>query len=565
MSPKSIDVELVKNSTDLVSVVQQYVQLKRSGSSWKGLCPFHKEKTPSFYVSPVRGSWKCFGCGRGGDVISFLMEMRNLSFLEVLEELAEASGITFDRSGMERASTGASRGLYGVIAEAQKYYRKCFDGPQGKQARNYLEEREFSGNIAGVEIGYAPGGNTLLEYLRTRGFSVSVMADAGLVITDRGEPYDRFRKRITFPIRDRRGRVVSFGARGFGDAVPKYLNGPETAVYRKGSFLYGYSNAQKGARESGNAILVEGYFDHARLVSSGFTQTVATSGTALTEKQARNLRGMADNIFVCYDGDSAGSKAAVRAAEVLLAQGAYPLLVKLPEGEDPDDFIRKKGSEAFNQLLSSACDPVTFCVSLAGGRVPEGPARIKFAQRLLEVAVASSNPLVEEELQRKVEKVTGYSRTALSRTANTIRDSKVFSMPVRNKDEMGSGDRSILKAVTAGGFLDRELIRFLRNDDFTSEISVKIITAFREQLEKGYSSVVYGELPGDILHECVDITGAIEFVTSGEIDKLRRDIERKRREIPRLRGLQKSLSSSDPETKAIALEELADGRVLHER
>ncbi len=567
MAFNPIDVETIKDSTDIVLVIGRYVNLKRSGSSWKGLCPFHRDKTASFFVSPSRNTWKCFGCGEGGDVISFLMKIRNLGFLEVVEELAEENGIEIKRSGTGTASAGTSRGLFEVVAEAQEFYKKCFHEPDGKQAREYLQQRAINDDVLEIGIGYAPGGNSLLAHLRNRNYSVSVMSEAGLVITDRGDPYDRFRKRLTFPIRDRRGRVVSFGARGFGDAVPKYLNGPETSIYKKGSFLYGYSTAQKGARESDMAILVEGYFDHARLISIGFTGTVATSGTALTEKQARNLKGMSDNIYICYDGDSAGSKAAVKAAEILLSQGAYPLIVRLPEGLDPDDFVRAKGKEAFEQLLSSAPDPVSFCISLLGGEIPDGPGRIQVARRLLEVVASSSDPLIEEDLQRKVEKFTGYSRTALAKSGEAIRDSRIPSVhrSRRSKGEIGSGDRGILRAITAGGLLDRELIRFLRDEDMKSERAVLILSAFRKQIDLGYSTLVFGELPEDIAGDCADIVGVLESVTSQEISSLKMDIERKRREIPRRRELRRGLSTADSEERAMTLEELADGGAIHER
>lgn len=567
MAFNPIDVEMVKDSTDMVFKIQQFVELKRSGSSWKGLCPFHREKTPSFFVFPARGTWKCFGCGEGGDIISFLMKHRNLTFLEVIEELAEENGITIEKSGSGTVSAGTSKGLYEVVAEAQEFYRNCFREPAGKMAREYLRQREIDEDALEIGIGYAPGGNTLLVHLSNCNFSVSVMSEAGLVITGRGDPYDRFRKRLTFPIRDRRGRVVSFGARGFGDAEPKYLNGPETSIYRKGSFLYGYSTAQKGARESGMAILVEGYFDHARLISIGLAGTVATSGTALTEKQARNLKGMSDSVYICYDGDSAGTKAAVKAAEILLSQGGYPLIVKLPDGMDPDDFIREKGKNAFEHLLWSALDPVSYCISLLGGQLPDGPGRIKATSRLLEVVASSSDPLVEEDLQRKVERFTGYSRTALAKSREAIRDSRKPSAyrGRRSKGEIGSGDRGILRAITAGGLLDRELIAFLRDDDMTSDRAAAILSAFRKQMDQGYSTLVFGEIPEEIAGDCADIVGVLESVTSREINSLKADIERKRREMPRRRELRRGLSGADSEKKAITLEELADGGTIHER
>ncbi len=568
MGFNSIDIEMVKESTDIISVIGSYVDLKKSGSSWKGLCPFHREKTPSFHVSPVRNTWKCFGCGKGGDVISFLMELKNLEFLEIVEELAEECGIDIKKtSKASSSSSSSSKGLFEVMTAAQDFYRNCFIDSRGKEAREYLKQRSIDDDILDIGIGYAPGGNSLLSHLKECNFSVSVMSEAGLVITDKERPYDRFRKRLTFPIRDRRGRVVSFGARGFGDALPKYLNGPETPIYKKGSFLYGYSSAQKGARETGMAILVEGYFDHARLLSIGLTGTVATSGTAFTLKQAKNFKGMSDKLFICYDGDSAGSKAAVKASEILLSVGVYPLIIRLPDGMDPDDYVRKWGKESFEKLIHSALDPITFCVTLLGGKVVDGPGKVRITNRLLEVAGSASDPLIEEELQKIVERITGFSRTALMKSADALKDTRkpVERRGNRSKSEIHASDRGILRAVTVGGLLDRELIRFLRNEDLTSKRAVEILVSFRHQVELGYTKVSFGELPETIAGDCVDIVGILPSISSNEINSLKVNIERKRRELPRRKELRRRLSDADPEEKAMTLEELADGGAIHER
>lgn len=567
MAFNPVDVIQVKDRADLVATIGRYVELKRSGSSWKGSCPFHRDKHPSFSVSPDRGTWKCFSCNQGGDVISFLMLIRNLSFVEAVEEIAEENGISLRKSGESHSGSDNSAGLYEILEETQKFFTNCFSGPSGKHARDYLAGRSFSAEDLNSGIGFAPGGNALLAHLLKLEYSVSVMNEAGLVITDRGDPYDRFRDRLTFPVKDRRGRVVSFGARAMGDAVPKYLNGPETSVYSKGSLLYGYSSAQAGARESGMVILVEGYFDHARLVSAGFPGTVATCGTALTEKQARNLKGMSDNICICYDGDAAGRKAAVRSAEIILSQGGYPKLILLPGGMDPDDFIRERGRDAFIHLLNSALDPISFCITLLGGSLPDGPGRINGTRRLLEVAASASNPLTEEDLQAKVEKFTGFSRTALARASDEIKNSRKPTSVAgpRFTGEISSGDRSILRAATAGGRFDRELIRFLRDGDMTSELAAGILRVFRTQLDQGYSSLVFGEIPEELAAECVEIWGLLGSVTTAEVKKLMADVEKKRREIPRRRELRKGLSSADSEQKAITLEELADGGSIHGR
>ncbi len=566
MAFNPVDVELVKESADIVSTVRRYVELKRSGSSWKGLCPFHREKTPSFHVFPARGTWKCFGCGEGGDVISFLMKHRNLTFMEVVEEIAEENGISLNISKDTGASADRKKGLYRVLEAAQEFYADCFTGPSGSHAREYLHKRQIDESALDLGIGYAPCGNACLQHLTGRGFSVSTIVEAGMVIADNDSQYDRFRNRLTFPIRDRRGRIVSFGARALDDSPAKYINGPETDIYRKGSFLYGYSRAQKPARDTGRVILVEGYFDHARLISAGIEETVATSGTALTEKQARNLMGMSDCLYICYDGDSAGTKAAVRAAEIILSQGGYPEIVKLPPGNDPDDVVLNTGADSFLQMVEEALDPVSFCISLLPDQPARGQSKTRIARRLLQIAGAASDPLAQEDLKEKIEKYTGYSRTALSRALEESRPNTghVHRGSDRRK-ELSVGDRAVLKASTAGGVLDREFIEFLKPDDMTSETGRKILLELISQVEAGYSTVVFGEFTEGTAGIAADIAGILDSVTTEDMRQLKKAIERTRREKPRRRKLLARLNGAGADERALILEDLSDSGGLHDR
>lgn len=565
MAFSPIDVELIKDSSDIVSVIGRFVELKRSGSSWKGLCPFHREKSPSFYVSPVIGIWKCYGCGAGGDIISFLMKIQNLTFLEVIQELAEQSGITLEQTKTSTFAKPISTGLYEAVEDAQNFYRKCFNEPMATSARKYLHERGINDEELQIGIGYAPGGNALLSYLQKLGYSTSVLSEAGLIIdNDDGKPYDRFRNRLTFPIKDRRGRVVSFGARALGDSTPKYLNGPETVIYKKGTFLYGFSDAQREARDSGVAILVEGYFDHARLLSVGIKSVVATSGTAFTKKQARNFTSMADNIVICYDGDKAGSKASVKAAKIILLQGGNPRIIKIPDKMDPDDYIAKFGVDAFKILLNSPHDPISFCIQLLDGHLPEGPKRAQITERLLQVVSSASNPLIEEDLLKKVEKFTGYSRTALQKMEEVISDNIKPAKQYSHFTGKGidKGDKAILKIATVAGRYDRSFIRFLKDEDMKSEVGLALLRAFKAQIDEGYSEVLIATLEEGIRELCLDIVGNIDTITSSEVTKVRIMIEKNRIKARRSM-LKNKLSEGTPEEKAMALEELADSGILH--
>jgi len=300
-------------------------------------------------------------------------------------------------------------------------------------------------------------------------------------------------------------------------------------------------------------------------LSVGIKSVVATSGTAFTDKQARNFKSMADNIVICYDGDKAGSKAAVKAAEVILRHGGSPRIIRIPDKMDPDDYIAKFGVEAFRVLLNSPHDPISFCIQLLGGHLPEGPKRSQITERLLQVVSSSTNPLIEEDLLKKVEKFTGYSRTALQKMEEVIVDSK---KPVKLHTQFGravidNSDKAILKIATVAGRYDRNFIRFLKNEDMKSETGLALLLAFKAQIEEGYSEVLLAGFEEPLRVLCLDIVGNIETITSPEITKVRARVEKNRIKVRR-EMLKNRLSEDTPEQKAMDLEELADGGVLHD-
>lgn len=461
-------VSRVKDAADIVAVIGRYVPLSRSGSGHRGLCPFHREKTPSFHVSPQRQAFHCFGCGAGGDVFTFLMDFLGVSFREALEELASEYGI--DVSDVPRqADPGAP--LRRILEEAHSYYVRSLASGGSSGARSYLEKRGISSATSeSLGMGWAPQGGGLLRHLSDRGFSFSTAVEAGLAIRpDSGQTYERFRERLLFPIRDRRGRTVSFGGRATGAVEPKYLNGPDTPVYHKGDLLYGFNEARASARDMDTVILVEGYFDHARLYQEGLQCVVATCGTALTQPQARQLVSLAQGVVVCYDGDAAGAKAAFKACEVLLAEGCWPGVVRLDEGTDPDDFVASRGMDAFLSKVETALDPVAFAMSLSGGwRGLEASGRaVQAVKRLLTLASRASGPVLRETMLRRISDMTGYSMETLS--AQLEQESP--ERPARRSVEtprIGASDMSLLRALMSGadGGLDAGLASFLEPGDF---------------------------------------------------------------------------------------------------
>jgi DNA primase len=371
--PKAFIDELIARA-DIVEVVGARVALKRAGSNYKGLCPFHGEKTPSFTVSPSKGFYHCFGCSAHGTAIGFLMAYDNLEFPEAVEALAEMMGLE-----VPRETTGAperkeeNEELYALLREADQIYRAALRSSETAIA--YVKKRGIDGPTAGrFGIGYAPNAwDTVLRALGNSDERVAKLTQAGLVVTnDSGRRYDRFRDRIMFPIRNARGQVIGFGGRVLDSGEPKYLNSPETPVFRKGHELYGLFEAKQNPGRPKQIIVVEGYLDVASLVQHGVENVVATLGTATTTENLRRLTRLTDRILFCFDGDRAGRAAAWRALETALPYGGGTLELKfllLPEGDDPDSFVRSQGPDAFRALAEKAHPLSDFLVKELATRV----------------------------------------------------------------------------------------------------------------------------------------------------------------------------------------------------
>ena len=358
-------IDQIRDRTDIVEVVGQHVTLRRRGSSYMGLCPFHQEKTPSFSVVPHKGIFHCFGCGEGGDVFKFLMKVQGLDFVEAVKQLAGPAGITIEERLLtpdEQRKLKTRATLHDVCEAAAQYYHTLLVlKPQGEPGRRYLAERGInSDTIQSFRIGYAPEGwSNLQDYIHSKGFSAELAVKAGLARrSERGHgTYDVFRNRIVFPIFDAHSRVVSFGGRLLPGAdskskgSPKYLNGPETEIYNKTSLLYGLSHARASIQRQDRVLLVEGYFDVVSLAQAGFTETVATCGTSLTPEHTQVIRRLTRTVVALFDTDDAGIRAAVRSMTLLADADMEALRLLVPNAKDPDEYIQVHGAEAFERLL----------------------------------------------------------------------------------------------------------------------------------------------------------------------------------------------------------------------
>ena len=357
---KSDVAEEIKDRVNILDIVSEYVNLKRSGRNYLGLCPFHTEKTPSFTVSEEKQIFHCFGCGAGGDVFSFVMRQENLSFPEALSLLAQRLGIRLDQG------RGGGKGideLYRINKEAMEFYHQCLlKSPKAERARRYLKDRGLTDKtISDFKIGYAPGdGSAITGYFRKKGIALDKAVGSGIVNKRGGLLADLFRDRIVFPIFDASNRVIGFGGRVLGDGMPKYLNTPETPIFKKRDALYGLNVSKNSICKEGAALIVEGYFDLISLYQHGVENVVATLGTALTTGHIQRLKRYVKKIFPLFDSDTAGVKAALRGMELFIGEDIDARVVLLPQGTDPDEFVSKKGKEGIERIIKEAIPIIDF-------------------------------------------------------------------------------------------------------------------------------------------------------------------------------------------------------------
>jgi DNA primase len=409
----------IKSRLDIVSVVGEYVHLRKQGRNYVGLCPFHQEKTPSFTVSPERQLFYCFGCGAGGDVYSFLMRLERLSFAEAVRRLAEKAGVPL-RAQSAGPVSSKYEDLYRANQAAQAvYHHLLVRDRRGEAARAYLRRRGLGpAEWERFGLGWAPEQDFLASYLEAKGFGRESLVTAGLLVRQKdGTLADRFRHRVMFPIYDPQGRVVGFGGRALGDEQrPKYLNTAESPIFRKGEVLYGLNWAQTEARRRGRIVVVEGYMDVLSAHRHGLTYAVASMGTALTAEQARRLRNCAEQVVISFDADTAGTAATLRGLEVLQDQGCRVLVASLPPGYDPDKFIQEHGPEALRRLWEEEAQPLLVYKLnrlKAGLRENDPEGRIAAARQLLPDLARAESPLARQEYGRLVAEELGIDEQAL--------------------------------------------------------------------------------------------------------------------------------------------------------
>ena len=472
-------IEEVRRSNDIVDVIREYVPLKRAGKDFKALCPFHAEKTASFQVSPTKQIYKCFGCGKGGNVFSFVMATERLEFPEAVEYLARRAGIQLEKRPEAVARNRSRDMLFDLNFWAAKvYHRYLLNDPGGQPGRDYLASRGVSEETClKFRLGYAPDGwDFLVNLSGGSGWTLDDFAAAGLtaVRPSGSGAYDRLRNRVIFPIFDVRGRVAGFGGRALGDETPKYLNSPETSVFSKGASLYGLDAAKDGIVRDDRVVVVEGYVDCIMAHQYGVDCVVATLGTALTSQHVSVLRRYTENMVLLFDGDDAGRKAAERSADIFLEQEVDVRVVLLPPDKDPDELLREEGRDAFRARLGGAIDVFDLKMEMIAGR--HDLSRLSEKQAAIDEvldSIAKTNPLRQDMLlgkdtvQRLCHEMGVTEKSLRERLLSRVRRQRTGAPAAGKLPPRVAGlERELLGTVLSDTSLAGEFVEALKPDDF---------------------------------------------------------------------------------------------------
>ncbi len=462
----------IRDRADIVDLIGEYVDLKRSGSNYMGLCPFHSEKTPSFSVSPSKSIFKCFGCGVGGDVITFIMKRENLNFPEAVEFLAEKYNVRLSEYKDENKEARDKRNrLYDINREAAMHFLNNLSS--SPKAQKYLRDRGLSDKtIRAYGLGYSKDSWTdLYDHLTKLGYKEEELLNLNLVSKSKNGNYiDRFRDRVMFPIINRNNKVIAFGARGFGDAKPKYLNSRETPIFHKGSNLF---NMNIISRESSRQriILVEGYMDVISLYNSGINYSVASLGTSLTEDQAAIIKKMAKDIYICYDSDKAGINATSRAIDIFLSKSCKPKIIELEGGLDPDDFIKKYGMEGFENKIKSAISYIDFKIKILreNFNLEDAEGLSNFTVESAKILSSIKNPIERDIFVKEFSKKYNISYKAIENYINYLNRNKIKSekkekfKPKKNTNVVKSTKTRAQEELLSYSLLDNDIYNYIKN------------------------------------------------------------------------------------------------------
>lgn len=549
--PQAIVNEVLERS-NIVDLVSSYLPLKRAGRNYKACCPFHPEKTPSFIVSADKQIFHCFGCGAGGNALTFVMQYEKVHFREALESLASRCGVPLpepEKSEYQKSQDNLGKQLLGAYEKACRFYHDILlNDPAAAAARAYLKKRGISKETAQhFHLGYAPAGwDNLMHYLKTQNFSLSLIEKSGLAVPKEGGGfYDRFRERLIFPITDIKNRVIAFGARVLDNALPKYINSPESQIYTKGRHLFGLSISRDAVREKESVIVVEGYLDMITPFEAGIKNIVASLGTALTEEQVRLLRRYTDNVVMLYDADAAGQMATLRALELLIKEDMNVKIAKLPQGEDPDSFARRGGPEEFEKMITEArpiFDYTLDCL-LFKYDATSSIGKDKIVREILPTVKKFKNHVLRAEYIKRISQKLMLDEKALwndlsavlEERAPAAQDARESSAVEHYKlREIPVTERVLVKLMLEEMHLVDELRRMIDPSDFTQEQLRKIVQFifnFFSETQALKPNILMNYLGDEEAIHIISELSALEIHTSSDKTKLIADcVERLKRD-----------------------------------
>ncbi len=487
--------EEIRNRCDIVDIISEYVPLKPAGKGFKALCPFHEEKTPSFMISTEKQLFHCFGCGEGGNVFNFVMKFEKVDFFEAVKMLAKKAGVILPADEKkENLLYRQKERMYKLNSLAANYFREClFRAPRGKKIINYLKKRGINDKtVEKYRLGYAPDKwDVLTNFLKKKGYSYEELIKAGLIKKSKieGKYIDYFRDRIIFPIFNVQGKIIGFGGRVLDDSMPKYINSPETLIYNKGSNLYSLNFAKEDIRKKNRVIVVEGYTDILIVQQYGFNNGVASLGTALTTKQIELIKRFTDTVLIAYDADSAGNMATLRSLDLLIKAGLEIKVIALPQGNDPADFLIKKGNKAFQSLIDSSLSLMNYKLKLLYAKysINTIEGKVKIIKEILPTLNVIDN---EVELRAQIKKIS--EELKLSEEAILIelkkykRGSKEFAHSViKPHSEPGNvtAEKILIGCMLEDKKIAQNVLKSLKVEDFTVLLHREIVSTIERLLK----------------------------------------------------------------------------------
>jgi len=487
--------EEIRNRCDIVDIISDYVHLKPAGKGFKGLCPFHGEKTPSFMVSPEKQLFHCFGCGEGGNVFNFLMKYEKISFFEAVKMLAKKSGVSLPvNEEKENILNKQKERLYKLNNLTANYYREClFKSNQGKKIINYLKKRGINDtSVEKYRLGYAPyGWDALTNFLKKKGYSYEELIKARIINKSKieGKYIDYFRDRIIFPIFNLSGRVIGFGGRVLDDSLPKYINSPETLVYNKGSNLYSLNFAREDIRKKDFLIIVEGYTDVLITQQNGFNNVAASLGTALTTRQIDLIKRFTDTVLIAYDADSAGNMATLRSLDLLVKAGLDVKVIDLPQGYDPADFLIKKGRTPFQNLIDGSLSLIDYKLKLLYSKysIKTIEGKVKVVKGILptlsvignEVELRAQTKKISEELKLSEEAIL----IELKRYKRGAKDSSHNFIKLNSESGNIKAEKILIGCMLENEEIARDILKRLKAEDFSVLLHRQIVEAIEKNLK----------------------------------------------------------------------------------